>query len=85
VALFPACELYRHLTYGEPALTSLADGFVNVDQNVTDLRGNIRLDGAGHWLPLERTKEVNAALLDFLGGLRTQGAFHRRAVPGCWS
>lgn len=20
-----------------------------------------------------------------LGGLRTQGAFHRRAVPGCWS
>jgi len=26
---------------------------------------------ASHWLPLERTKEVNAALLDFLRGLRT--------------
>jgi len=62
-----------HLMVGslDPALTLLADGFVNVDQNVTDLRGNIRLDGAGHWLPLERTKEVNAALLDFLSGLRT--------------
>ena len=69
----------------DSAATILADAFVNVDQNVTDLRGNIRLDGAGHWLPLERTKEVNAALPDFLGGLRMQGAFHRRAVPGCWS
>jgi pimeloyl-ACP methyl ester carboxylesterase len=55
----------------DPALTILADAFVNVDQNVTDLRGNIQLDGAGHWPPLERTKEVNAALLDFLSGLRT--------------
>jgi pimeloyl-ACP methyl ester carboxylesterase len=26
---------------------------------------------AGHWLPLERTKEVNAALLDLLRGLDT--------------
>jgi pimeloyl-ACP methyl ester carboxylesterase len=55
----------------DPALTLLADAFVNVDQYVTDLRGNILLDGAGHWLPLERTKEVNAALLDFLSGLTT--------------
>ena len=52
-------------------LDLLADAFVNVDQYVTDLRGNILLDGAGHWLPLERTTEVNAALLDFLRGLRT--------------
>ncbi len=27
--------------------------------------------GAGHWLPLERPKEVNAALLDFLAGLES--------------
>ena len=62
-----------HLMVGsrDPAATLLADAFVNVDQHVTDLRGNIVLDGAGHWLPLERTKEVNAALLDFLRGLRT--------------
>jgi pimeloyl-ACP methyl ester carboxylesterase len=30
----------------------------------------ILLDGAGHWLQQERADEVNAALLEFLGGLR---------------
>ena len=62
-----------HLMAGslDPAATLLADAFVNVDQHVTDLRGNMVLDGAGHWLPLERTTEVNAALRDFLRGLRT--------------
>jgi pimeloyl-ACP methyl ester carboxylesterase len=60
-----------HLMVGslDPAATLLADAFVNVDQHVTDLRGNIVLDWAGHWLPLERTQEVNAALLDFMRGL----------------
>jgi pimeloyl-ACP methyl ester carboxylesterase len=29
------------------------------------------LDGAGHWLPLERTEEVNSALLAFLHELDT--------------
>jgi pimeloyl-ACP methyl ester carboxylesterase len=63
-----------HLMVGslDPAATILADAFVNVDQHVTNLRGNIVLDGAGHWLPLERTQEVNAALLDFLRGLGTE-------------
>jgi pimeloyl-ACP methyl ester carboxylesterase len=63
-----------HLMVGrlDPAATILADALVNVDQHVTDLRGNIVLDGAGHWLPLERTMEVNAALLDFLRGLREE-------------
>jgi pimeloyl-ACP methyl ester carboxylesterase len=62
-----------HLMVGrlDPSHTILADAFVNVDQNATDLRGNILLGRAGHWLPLERTKEVNAALLDFLSGLST--------------
>jgi hypothetical protein len=60
-------------------------GQVSRQRSFRTIETNIRLDGAGHWLPLERTKEVNAALLDFLGGLRTQGAFHHRAVPGCWS
>jgi pimeloyl-ACP methyl ester carboxylesterase len=55
----------------DPALTMLADGFANLEQNVTDLRGNIVLDGAGHWLPLERTREVNSALLAFLRGIDT--------------
>ena len=55
----------------DPAFALLADAFANVDQNVTDLRGNIVLDGAGHWLPLERTEEVNSALLAFLHELDT--------------
>ncbi|MGV9801727.1 alpha/beta fold hydrolase [Mycobacterium sp. NPDC003449] len=46
-----------------------ADGFANVQQNLTDLRGDVRLDGAGHWLQLERTTEVNSALMAFLRGL----------------
>lgn len=36
---------------------------------LTDLRGQIVLPGAGHWLQQERAEEVNAALLAFLAGL----------------
>ncbi len=36
---------------------------------VSDLRANIVLDGAGHWIQQERPAEVNAALLAFLAGL----------------
>lgn len=48
----------------------LAGAFANVENNLADLRGNVVLDGAGHWLPLERTREVTSALLDFLRGLK---------------
>lgn len=40
-----------------------------MDGWVTDHRGSIMLEGAGHWLQQERPAEVNAALLDFLGAL----------------
>ncbi len=36
---------------------------------VPDLRGDITLQGCGHWTQQERPAEVNAALLDFLAGL----------------
>jgi pimeloyl-ACP methyl ester carboxylesterase len=35
----------------------------------SDLRANIVIDGAGHWVQQERAAEVNAALLEFLAGL----------------
>jgi pimeloyl-ACP methyl ester carboxylesterase len=35
----------------------------------SDLRANIVLDGAGHWVQQERAADVNAALLAFLAGL----------------
>jgi pimeloyl-ACP methyl ester carboxylesterase len=37
---------------------------------VTDLRGRVIVPGAGHWVQQERPGEVNAALLEFLDGLR---------------
>lgn len=36
---------------------------------LTDLRGQIEIAGAGHWIQQERPDEVNAALLAFLAGL----------------
>ena len=41
-----------------------------MDGWVTDLRGTVVLDGAGHWLPQERPADVSAAILDFLGDVR---------------
>ena len=40
-----------------------------MDPYVTDHRGTVLVDGAGHWVQQERPAEVNAALLDFLAGL----------------
>ena len=37
---------------------------------VTYLRSSVIVEGAGHWVQQERPEEVNAALLEFLGGLR---------------
>ena len=33
---------------------------------VTDLRGKVFIEGAGHWVQMERSAEVNEALLGFL-------------------
>jgi pimeloyl-ACP methyl ester carboxylesterase len=38
-------------------------------EHVTDLRLVRIIEGAGHWVQQERPTEVNAALLEFLGGL----------------
>jgi pimeloyl-ACP methyl ester carboxylesterase len=39
---------------------SIMDGFV------TDLRGSVLVDGAGHWVQQEKPAETNGALLGFL-------------------
>jgi epoxide hydrolase A/B len=36
---------------------------------LADDRGTVLIDGAGHWVQQEKPDEVNAALLEFLGGL----------------
>ena len=41
----------------------------DMDGRLTDLRGKLIIDGAGHWIQQERAEEVNAALLGFLKGL----------------
>lgn len=38
-------------------------------QNVPNLRGIVKLPGAGHWTQQERPEEVNAAMIEFLKGL----------------
>jgi pimeloyl-ACP methyl ester carboxylesterase len=40
-----------------------------MDGWVTDLRGVIQVEGAGHWVQQERPDEVNDALMNFLGPL----------------
>ena len=40
-----------------------------MDPWVSDHRGTILIDGAGHWVQQEKPEEVNAALLRFLAGL----------------
>ena len=44
-----------------------------MDGWVTDHRGNVLVEGAGHWVQQEKPEEVNAALLDFLGQVQTSG------------
>jgi pimeloyl-ACP methyl ester carboxylesterase len=38
-------------------------------KTLRNLRSSLILAGCGHWTQQERTDEVNAALLDFLGSL----------------
>jgi pimeloyl-ACP methyl ester carboxylesterase len=40
-----------------------------MDGWVTDHRGNVLVDDAGHWVQQEKPEAVNAALIDFLGQL----------------
>ena len=40
---------------------------------VVDLRAEVLVPGAGHWVQQEAPEVVNAALLDFLGGLTLSG------------
>lgn len=50
-------------------------GFTRRDraaQLVTGPYRELMIEGAGHWLQQERPDEVNAALLEFLAGLRSQ-------------
>jgi len=40
------------------------------DEHLADHRGNVVVDGAGHWVQQEKPGEVNRALLDFLDQLQ---------------
>lgn len=48
------------LSYGRGGLVE------QMDQWVTNLRGKVLIDGAGHWVQMERPAEVNHTLLSFL-------------------
>jgi pimeloyl-ACP methyl ester carboxylesterase len=40
-----------------------------MDGWLTDHRGTVLIEGAGHWVQQERPAEVNAALLEFVASV----------------
>lgn len=48
---------------------SPGDMLAAMKENLSDLHGATLLEGCGHWTQQERPDEVNALLLDWLGGL----------------
>ena len=40
------------------------------DGLLADDQGTVLIEGSGHWVQQEKPDEVNAALLEFLAGLR---------------
>ena len=49
------------------------DAAVGQDGWLTDDRGTVLIDDAGHWVQQEKPAETNAALLEFLDGLGREG------------
>ncbi len=54
----------------EMVLAMLPGQLENMREKCADLRAEISLPGAGHWVQQERPAEVNAALVAFLDGVR---------------
>jgi pimeloyl-ACP methyl ester carboxylesterase len=51
----------------DPVLSFGGGGWVSkMDESVTNMRGKVFIEGAGHWVQMERPAEVNGALLAFL-------------------
>ena len=65
-SLFIAGSLDPVLTFAPPD-----SGLAQLD----DHRGNLLIEGAGHWIQQERASEVNAALLGFLGDVGERKAY----------
>lgn len=59
-ALFIAGEKDPVLSFGGGGWVDLMDHFV------TDLRGKVYIEGAGHWVQMERPTQVTETLLGFL-------------------
>jgi pimeloyl-ACP methyl ester carboxylesterase len=45
------------------------EAIARAEEHCTDLRGKIIIPNCGHWIPQEKPKELNGALLTFLAGL----------------
>jgi pimeloyl-ACP methyl ester carboxylesterase len=51
----------------DPVLSFGGGGWLDLmDRYVSDMRGKVIVKGTGHWVPMERPREVNEALLGFL-------------------
>ena len=51
----------------------IVKGFIppdGMEDHFEDLRGNVRVEGVGHWLPLEATEMVNEHVIAFLANVK---------------
>jgi pimeloyl-ACP methyl ester carboxylesterase len=51
------------------SLLGVSDAIAELPRNVPGLRRTVVLPGCGHWTQQERSREVNAALIEFVRGL----------------
>jgi pimeloyl-ACP methyl ester carboxylesterase len=69
-------EIYQPSIFIAGANDSVVTGILGgkrvteMDRVLPNLRRKLLIDGAGHWIQQERPDEVNAALVEFLNGVR---------------
>jgi pimeloyl-ACP methyl ester carboxylesterase len=56
----------------DPVLNFASLSYEAQDKNFADLRGKQLIEGAGHWVQEEKPDEVNAAMIKFLGEMRSE-------------
>jgi pimeloyl-ACP methyl ester carboxylesterase len=54
----------------EPVLAMLPGQLESMRKATADLRVELSVPGAGHWIQQERPDQTNRALIDFLDGVR---------------
>jgi len=62
----PVLSFGKHLSDLRQKPPPRSNSVEQMDNWVTDMRGKVFIDGAGHWLQMEQPLAVNEALISFL-------------------